>query len=108
MKIIKEYRQCVNCAETKLWTQFNIAWGPSETSSYLRRVCSGCDTHETMPDEVAQLEKELKKFVKRKQDYLKKIEDIDVHIKTHLKMLKTAQNVQKHLQLHLSEPPEEG
>ena len=107
MKIVKEFRQCVTCGEVKLWTNFNIAWGPSETSSYLRRVCQDCDTHESMPEEVKQLEKELKKFVKRKQDYMKKIEDIDTHIKERLKQLKTAQNVQKHLQTGSSEPDED-
>jgi hypothetical protein len=108
MKIVKENRQCVVCGETKPWTCFNIAWGASEISSYLRRVCQTCDTHESMTEEVKQLEKELKKHVKRKQDYLNKISDIDDFIKMYLKQLNTARNVQKHLQTGSSEPDEEG
>ena len=98
MKIVKEMRQCVTCRATKTWTAFNIAWGPSETSSYLRRVCKECDTKETMPEEVKALEKELAKFVKRKNDYQKKIADLDDFIKMYLKQLNTAKNIQKHLQ----------
>lgn len=98
MKIVKEMRQCVTCREIKIWTAFNIAWGTSEPSSYLRRVCKGCDTKETMPEEVAALERELAKFVKRKADYLKKILDLDDFIKMYLKQLNTAKNIQKHLQ----------
>ena len=104
MKIVKELRQCVTCGETKLWTNFNIAWGKSETSSYLRRVCQKCDTHETVTAEVKALEKELKKFVKRKHDYEKKIADIDDYINMYLKQLQTAQNVQKQTEESSFEP----
>lgn len=104
MKIVKELRQCVTCGETKLWTQFNIAWGKSETSSYLRRVCQKCDTHDVVDAEVKALEKELKKFVKRKNDYEKKIADLDDYINMYLKQLNTAKTVPKQMEESSLEP----
>ena len=93
MKVIKEHRQCVSCRETKLWTQFRIQWGNSENSSYLRRICMACDQGIVSTDEIKQLEKELKKFAKRKHEYDKKVSDINEHINLLLKQLNTARNI---------------
>ena len=93
MKVIKEHRQCVTCRETKLWTNFNIQWGNSENSSYLRRICMTCDKGITSSDEIKQLERELKKFAKRKHAYAKKVEEVDEHINLLLKQLNTARNI---------------
>jgi hypothetical protein len=93
MKVIKESRQCVACREIKLWTKFRIQWGNSENSSYLRRICMTCDKGTVSNAEIKQLEKELKKFAKRKHAYDKKVEEIDVKINLLLKQLNTARNI---------------
>jgi small nuclear ribonucleoprotein (snRNP)-like protein len=93
MKVIKEHRQCVSCRETKLWTQFNIQWGNSENSSYLRRICMACDSGTISNAEIRQLEKELKKCAKRRHTYTTKLEEVDEHINMLLKQLNTARNI---------------
>ena len=91
MKIVTE-KKCIKCGLTKSWTNFSICWGTTEESSFIRRICKGCEISHPPSSETAHMQKELDVLIRRRMGWEKKISDINALIDERLKQIETSKS----------------
>jgi len=89
MKVVRE-KKCFRCGVSKSWIDFSVVWGKTLESSFIRRACKVCEDGVPPQDEAPQLEKELKRLLKRRTAYEKKIADLEDLMRERIKQIQTA------------------